>query len=140
LEGCLIRMSAQSTLMTQPLDLSLAELVVNEQLEEKQEISIQAIKDLVGKYFRVSLEEMTSRSRKRVHLLPRNLSIFLSRKYTGHTFETIGRAFNRDTTSVIYAVSTVEKDLKKNPEISKQVHFLSAQIERIQSGPSFTTH
>ena len=140
LEGCLIRMSAQATLMNQRLDLSLAELVVQEQLEEKQEISIQAIKDLVGKYFRVSLEEMTSRSRKRVHLLPRNLSIFLIRKYTDHTLETIGKAFNRDTTSVIYAVSTVEKDLKKNPEISKQVHFLSSQIEGIQNGPAPTTH
>jgi chromosomal replication initiator protein len=140
LEGCLIRMSAQATLMNQPLDLSLAEWVVQEQLEEKQEVSIQAIKDLVGKYFRVSLEEMTSRSRKRVHLLPRNLSIFLSRKYTGHTFETIGKAFNRDTTSVIYAVNTVEKNLKKNPEISRQVHFLSSQIEGIQNGPAPTTH
>ncbi len=139
LEGCLIRMSAQATLMNQRLDLSLAELVVKEQLEDKQEISIQAIKDLVGKYFRVSLEEMTSRSRKRVHLLPRNLSIFLTRKYTDHTLETIGQAFNRDTTSVIYAVSTVEKDLKKNPEISKQVHFLSSQIEGIQNGSAPTT-
>jgi chromosomal replication initiator protein len=140
LEGCLIRMSAQATLMNQRLDLSLAEWVVQEQLEEKQEVSIQAIKDLVGKYFRVSLEEMTSPSRKRVHLLPRNLSIFLSKKYTGHTLETIGRAFNRDMTSVIYAVNTVEKNIKKNPEISKQVHFLSSQIEGIQNSPAPTTH
>lgn len=140
LEGCLIRMSAQATLMNQRPDLSLAELVVKEQLEEKQEVSIQAIKNLVGKYFRVSLDEMTSRSRKRIHLLPRNLSIFLSRKYTDHTLETIGKAFNRDTTSVIYAVSTVEKGLKENPEISKQVHFLSSQIEGIQNAPTPTTH
>jgi chromosomal replication initiator protein len=133
-------MSAQATLMNQNLDLSLAELVVQEQIQEKQEVSIQAIKNLVGKYFRVSLEEMTSRSRKRVHLLPRNLSIFLSRKYTGHTLETIGQAFNRDTTSVIYAVNTVEKGLKKNPEISKQVYFLSSQIEGIQNGSTPTTH
>lgn len=140
LEGCLIQISAQATLMNQAMDLTLAELVVQEQIQEKQEVSIQAIKDLVGKYFRVSVEEMTSRSRKRVHLLPRNLSILLSKKYTGQTLETIGKAFNRDLTSVIYAVNATEKALKKNPEISKQVHFLSAQIERIQSGPSFSTH
>ncbi|MEW6188118.1 MAG: chromosomal replication initiator protein DnaA [Thermodesulfobacteriota bacterium] len=141
LEGCLIRMSAQSTLLKQKMDLDLAEMVVREQLEEKQEISIQAIKDLVGKYFRVSLEEMTSRSRKRVHLLPRNLSIFLSRKYTDQTLEVIGQAFNRDITSVIHAVNTVEKGLKKNPEISKQVSFLSSQIEGIQNGsPPPTCH
>lgn len=140
LEGCLIRMSAQATLMNQVPDLSLAESVVREQLLEKQEISIQAIKDVVGKYFRVSLEEMTSRSRKKVHLLPRNLSIFLSKKYTNQTLETIGHAFNRDSTSVIYAVNTVEKGLNKNPEMSKQVRFLSSQIEGIQNGSTPTTH
>jgi chromosomal replication initiator protein len=140
LESCLIRMSAQSTLLNQEMDLGLAEMVVREQLQEKQEVSIQAIKDLVGKYFRVSLEEMTSRSRKRVHLLPRNLSIFLSRKFTDQTLEAIGKAFNRDTTSVIHAVNAVEKGLKRNPEISKQVSFLSSQIEGIQNGSPKPTH
>jgi chromosomal replication initiator protein len=140
LEGCLVRMSAQSTLLNQEMDLNLAERVVRELLEEKKEITIQAIKDLVGKYFRVSLEEMTSRSRKRVHLLPRNLSIFLSRKFTSQTLEAIGQAFNRDTTSVIHAVNTVEKGLKKNTEILKQVSFLSSQIEGIQNGTPPPTH
>ena len=140
LEGCLIHMSAQGTLLNQMPDLALAESVVRELFSEKQEISIQTIKDVVGKYFRVSQEEMISRSRKRVHLLPRNLSIFLSKKYTHQTLETIGKAFNRDSTSVIYAVNAVEKDLKKNPGMGKQLQFLSAQIEGIQNGPSPTTH
>jgi len=140
LEGCLIRLSAQATLLNQVMDLALAEWVVKEQIQEKQEISIETIKDLVGKFFRISVQEMTSPSRKRVHLLPRNLSIFLSKKYSGQTLETIGKAFNRDLTSVIYAVNSLEKLLKKNPDVSKQVNFLSAQLERIQSGPSPTTH
>lgn len=140
LEGCLIRMTAQSTLLNQSLDLTLAEMVVGEQVKEKQDVSIQAIKDLVGKYFRVSLEEMTSRSRKRIHLLPRNLSIFLSKKYSGQTLETIGKAFNRDLSSVFYAVNAIEKGLKKNPDISKQVQFLSAQVERIQNGYCSSPH
>jgi chromosomal replication initiator protein len=140
LEGCLIRMSAQATLLNQVMDLALAECVVQEHITAKQEISIPAIKYLVAKYFRVSVEEMTSPSRKRVYLLPRNLSIFLSKKYTGQNFESIGKAFNRDVTSVGYAVNSLEKVLKKNPEVSKQVEFLSSQIERIQSGSHPATH
>ena len=135
LEGCLIRMSAQSTLLEQPLDLPLAEAVVREQIQERSEVSIQAIKELVGKYFQILPEEMTSKSRKRIVLYPRNLSIYLSRKFTSQTLETIARAFNRDSTSVIHAVNTVEKNLKKNAELSKQVHFLSSQLEDFQKKP-----
>jgi chromosomal replication initiator protein len=140
LEGCLIRMSALATLLNQVLDLTLAERVVKEQIQDQQEISIQGIKDLVGKYFRITVEEMTSPSRKRIYLIPRNLSIFLSKKFTGQTLEIIGKAFNRDVTSVIYAVNSLEKVMKKNPDVLKQVQFLSDQIERIQNGPSTSTH
>jgi chromosomal replication initiator protein len=140
LESCLIRMSAQASLLNQPLDLSLAKSVVEEQIQEKQEISIKAIKDLVGGYFKVSSEEMDSRSRKRLFLHPRNVSIFLSKKYTNQNLETIGKAFNRDSTSVIYAVNSLEKNLKKNPEVSKQVDFLSSQIEGMQIKPPSRIH
>lgn len=139
LEGCLIRMSAQATLLQQKMDRQLAEMVVREQLEEQREVTIQSIKALVGKYFRVTEEEMISRSRKRVHLWPRNLSIFLSRKYSGQTLESIGKAFKRDRTSVIHAINTVEKCLTKNEEISKQVTFLSSQIERMRNGAAPAT-
>jgi len=140
LEGCLIRIAAQASLLNQTIDLSMAKSVVEEQIQEKQEISIRAIKDLVGGYFKVSSEEMESRSRKRLFLHPRNVSIYLSKKYTNQNLETIGKAFNRDSASVIYAVNSVEKNLKKYPEVSKQVHFLSAQIEGMQINTSSRIH
>ncbi len=140
LEGCLIRISAQASLLNRTMDLSLAKSVVEEQIQEKKEISIRAIKDLVGGYFKVSSEEMESRSRKRLFLHPRNVSIYLSKKYTRQNLEAIGQAFNRDSSSVIYAVNSVEKNLKKNPEVSKQVHFLAAQIEGMQLNTTSRVH
>jgi chromosomal replication initiator protein len=140
LEGCLIRISAQASLLNQTLDLSLAKSVVEDQIQEKREISIRAIKDLVAGYFKVSSEEMESRSRKRLFLHPRNVSIYLSKKYTNQNLETIGKAFNRDSASVIYAVNSVEKNLKKNPEVSRQVHFLEVQIEGMQLNTTSRVH
>jgi chromosomal replication initiator protein len=69
-------------------------------------------------------------------LYPRNLSIYLCRKFTSQTLEAIARAFNRDSTSVIHAVNTVEKNLNKNGELSKQVRFFSSQLEDFQKKPS----
>jgi chromosomal replication initiator protein len=136
LEGCLIRLSAQASLLNKNLDLSLARTVVYEQIPEKREITIGAIKDLVGGYFKVSPEEMVSRSRKKLFLQPRYISIYLIRKFTRQNLTTIGQAFNRDAASVIYAVNSMEKNLKKNPEISKQVQFLSDQLEGMKGSPS----
>lgn len=140
LEGCLIRLSAQAALLNKNLDLSLARAVVNEQIPDKKEITIGVIKDLVGSYFKVSPEEMVSRSRKKLFLQPRYISIYLSKKYTKQNLTSIGQAFNRDAASVIYAVNSMEKNLKKNPEVSKQVQFLSDQIEGMQGSSSPGVH
>jgi chromosomal replication initiator protein len=140
LEGCLIRMLAQAPLLRQEMDLSLAKAVVDEQLPEKKEITIGLIKELVGSYFKVSLEEMASRSRKKLFLHPRYISIYLSKKYTKQNLAAIGQAFNRDEASVIYAVNSMEKNLKKNSEVTKQVQFLSDQLEGMQGNTSPRIH
>jgi chromosomal replication initiator protein len=140
LEGCLLRMSAQASLLEQKMDLSLAKAVVDEQIPEKKEITIGIIKELVGSYFKVSPEEMASRSRKKLYLHPRYISIYLSKKYTKQNLAAIGQAFNRDEASVIYAVNSMEKNLKKNPEVTKQVQFLANQLEGMQGHPSSGIH
>jgi chromosomal replication initiator protein len=140
LEGCLVRMFAQASLMNQKMDLSLARAVVDEQIPTKKEVTIGTIKELVSSYFKVSPEEMESRSRKKLYLHPRYVSIYLSKKYTRENLAAIGQAFKRDQTSVIYAVNSMEKNLKKNPEVTKQVQFLSDQIEGMLGNTSSQVH
>ena len=140
LEGCLIRMSAQASLMRQKMDLSLARAVVDEQIPQPKEITIGIIKELVSNYFKISPEEMASRSRKKLFLHPRYISIYLSKKFTKQNLTAIGQAFNRDEASIIYAVNSMEKNLKKNPEVTKQVQFLSDQLEGMQGMRSPRLH
>jgi chromosomal replication initiator protein len=140
LEGCLIRMSAQASLLNQKMNLSLAKAVVDEQIPEKKEITIGVIKALVSNYFKVSPIEMESRSRRKLYLHPRYISIYLSKKYTKQNLAAIGQAFNRDEASIIYAVNSMEKNLKKNPEVTKQVQFLSDQLEGMQGNTASRIH
>jgi chromosomal replication initiator protein len=128
MESCLTGMKAQALLLNRAVDLNLAEAVVQRYLLTQQEITIQDIKLLVGKYFKVTPEEIVSKSRKRTHLYPRNLCIYLSKQFTNQTLEAIGRAFQRDYSSIIHAVHTVEKNLKKDARVSRQIHFFSEQL------------
>jgi chromosomal replication initiator protein len=134
LESCLTSMKAQTMLLNQPVDLQLAEALVQQQVRTQREITIQDIKLLVGRYFKISTEEIVSKSRRRTHLYPRNLSIYLSKRFTNQTCETIGRAFNRDYSSIIHAVNAVEKSLKKNPEVSRQLNYLTEELEAWRRG------
>jgi chromosomal replication initiator protein len=134
LESCLTSLKAQTLLLNQPVDLQLAEALVQQQVRTQREISIQDIQILVGRYFKLTPEEIVSRSRKRTFLYPRNLSIYLSKKFTNQTCESIGRAFNRDYSSIIHAVSAVEKSLKRNQEVSRQLNYLSAELESWRRG------
>ena len=134
LENCLTSMKAQVMLLNQPLDLELAESIVQQHLPAHREITIPDIKNLVGRYFKITPEEMISKSRRRTHLYPRNLSIYLSKKFTNQTCEAIGQAFNRDYSSIIHAVNAVEKGLKKNNEVSRQVNYLTAKLEEFSQG------
>ena len=128
MESCLTGIKAQSLFLNQTLDLELAEAVIQKYLFTPQEVTIQDIKNLVGKYFKVTPEEMISKSRKRNHLYPRNLAIYLSKQFTNQTLAAIGRAFNRDYSSILHAVNTVEKSLKKDAQLSRQIHFFSDQL------------
>jgi chromosomal replication initiator protein len=136
LESCLSGIKAQVMLLNQTPDLALAETVVKKYLFTQQEISIQDIKNLVGRHFKITPEEMVSKSRKRNHLYPRNLSIYLSKQFTNQTLEAIGRAFHRDYSSIIHAVNAVEKSLKKDAQVYRQIQFFSEQLAGSRRPPA----
>jgi chromosomal replication initiator protein len=81
-------------------------------------------------YFKVSLEALQSNSRKKSVVHPRNLSMFLCRKHTNETLETIGRAFNRSHATVIYAVEAITREMERKGALHKQVEFLSQQLAK----------
>jgi chromosomal replication initiator protein len=54
--------------------------------------------------------------------------MFLCRKYTHETLETIGRAFNRSHATVIYAVEAITREMERKGTLHNHVEFLSQQL------------
>ncbi|NVM22677.1 MAG: chromosomal replication initiator protein DnaA [Desulfobacterales bacterium] len=129
LESGLIGIVAKASLLDLPVDAKLAESVVKNIVQRFRQITIESIQKLVCKYFKLTSEDILSRSRKRAIAQPRQIAMYLARRYTGESLQTIGRSFNRYHATTLHAVGVVERLIRENGPAQKQVEFLSRRLE-----------
>ncbi len=129
LESGLNGVVAKSSLLGAPIDLSLAASVVKNMVRQRAKITIDVIKKLVCKYYNCSPKEIVSRSRKQSHVRPRQIAIYLSRRYTDAPLQSIGKAFNRYHATALHSINSIERGLKQNGSIQKQVEFFHQKLE-----------
>jgi chromosomal replication initiator protein len=84
---------------------------------------------LICKHYRISLKEIVSSSRKQSIVRPRQIAIYLSRRYTDAPLQAIGKSFNRYHATALYSISAVERDIKENGAMKKQVEFFCQKLE-----------
>lgn len=129
LESGLIGVIAKSSLLGLPIDLSLATSVVNNIVRTRRKITIESIKALVGREYRVSLKDMESKSRRQCHVRPRQVAIYLSRRYTDAPLQTIGKSFNRYHATALHSINAIERALQQNVALQRQVDVLCQKLE-----------
>ena len=114
LESGLNGVAAKSSLMGIPVDVQLAESVVKNIVRQRKRITIEVIKKLVCKYYNVSLEDIISKSRKQNFVRPRQMAIYLSRRFTDAPLQTIGKSFNRYHATALHSINCIERGLKQD--------------------------
>ena len=129
LESGLIGVVAQSSLLGMDIDLNLAESVVSNIVQQRKTITIDVIKKLVCQQYKLSLKELVSRSRKQRIVKPRQVAIFLARRYTDQPLQAIGKSFNRYHATALHAIGCVEKELKHDAPLKRHVKYLSEKLE-----------
>ncbi len=129
LESGLSGVAAKGSLMGYDIDIALAKSVLANITKAKKRISIDSICDLVCKEFSISKKEILSTSRKKRIVKPRQVGMFLSRKYTDQPIKRIGKTYNKYHATAIYAINTIERELKLKGALFEQVNYLSKKIE-----------
>ena len=95
----------------------------------ENKVTVDLIQSLVCKFFKISKNEMLSSRRSRYLVRPRQTAIYLTKLLTSKSLPEIGREFsNRDHTTVIHSVKTIEKLKSDNNEISNGISYLKNQI------------
>ena len=130
LESGLIGVAAKGQLMGYNIDIELAKSVLANISKAKKRTTIETIKKLVCREFSISEIDIVSPSRKKRIVKPRQMAIFLSKKYTDQPIKKIGSSFNRYHATAIYAINAIEKELKNKSVIFEQIQYLSKKIEK----------
>lgn len=129
LESGLNGVVARSRLLGETIDLNLAGSVVSTIARNKKRITIDFIKSLVCSEYRVTEQDLVSPSRKKSIVRPRQIAIFLAKKYTDQPLKKIGRSFNRYHATAIYSINAVEKEMKRRGDMFEQINYLYKKLE-----------
>jgi len=129
LESGLIGVTAKSSLLGAPIDLNLAESVVKNIVRHRKNITIDTIKKMVCKNYRISVKEIVSSSRKQSVVRPRQIAMYLSRRYTDSPLQVIGKSYNKYHATVLHSIGIIERELKGKGTVQEQVKFLCRKLE-----------
>ena len=117
LESVFNTLVAQSTFSHTPVTMEMAEKAINVIIMQKESVlSIEYIQEMVCKYFKISLKELTGPQRSNDIAFPRQIAMYLCRTLTNESYPRIGEAFGKkDHTTVMYGYKKIEEDIKQNP-------------------------
>ena len=130
LVGALNRVASFTRIYSRVPNLNEIKIILKDLLNiNENKITIDNIQTLVCKYFKISKNEMLSSRRSRYLVRPRQVAIYLSKVLTTKSLPEIGREFsNRDHTTVIHSVKTIEKIKIENNEMLNSINYLKNQI------------
>jgi len=130
LVGALNRIISYSRIYNKIPSLSEVRVILKDLLNVSQaKVTIDSIQTIVCKFYKISKNEMLSPRRSRYLVRPRQTAIYLAKMLTSKSLPEIGRAFsNRDHTTVIHSVKTIEKIRKEDNETNTNIDSLKNRI------------
>jgi chromosomal replication initiator protein len=111
LEQCLARTATYASLHTQSIDESLAEMILQQVLAEREQaVTTPRIQQTVAAHFGLKISELRSKRRQRAVAFPRQVAMYLCRELTDASLPEIGRHFGgRDHTTVLHSCTKIAR-------------------------------
>ena len=130
LVGALNRIVSFSRIYNKSPNISETKVILKDLLNlTENKVTIDNIQTIVCKFFKISKSEMLSPRRSRYLVRPRQTAIYLAKILTSKSLPEIGRAFaNRDHTTVIHSVKTIERIRKTDNELNINIDNLKNKV------------
>jgi chromosomal replication initiator protein len=130
LEGVLIRLQAHASLSGAEISLEMAKQELKSAApEEGAHFTIESIQGAVAKHFHLKLGELKAPTRVQNIALPRQIAMYLIRKYTGLGYKEIGRFFGgKDHSTIMHGCRKVEGEMETNALIRDAVEAIQNSL------------
>lgn len=113
IEGAIKKLGARVFLSGEKIDMDLARGCINELLGGAEPISVTVEKIFSSVYqkYGVKKEELVSAKRSKEVAFARHITIYIIREVTEMSLPNIAKIFNRDHTTIINSIETIERKL-----------------------------
>jgi chromosomal replication initiator protein len=130
LEGALNRVVTQSGDGTRPITIENLNVWLADFLRAyDRRVTIEEIKKKVAEHYGLKVADLESPNRSRSIVRPRQIAMYLARLLTPRSYPEIGRRFgNRDHTTVMHAVETIQRLVSIDPAFAEEVEQLRLSI------------
>lgn len=129
LEGVVIQLLAETSIRRRELSLALAqEIVARFKPLRQRAITVENILKAVSNYFKIHIDELTGKSRRKEVAYARHIAVYLARKHTRHALKALGEFFGgRDHSTILHSCQWITENISINQELQRHVQ----DLERI---------
>jgi chromosomal replication initiator protein len=134
LEGALLKLSAFASLTGSEISVELAKSVLKPESQEGSPVfrDPEEIMKLVARQYRLTIGDLKSEKKTRELATPRQLAMFLCRKYTSLSLPDIGTLFGgKNHTTVLHAVRRIGRMQDSDPFLRESLGRIETQIREI---------
>ena len=132
LEGALIRVSAYSSLVDEPINVEMAEIALRDLAPDSadRKITATSIMEVTADFFDIDVETLRGAGKKRAVAHARQLAMYLCRELTELSLPKIGEQFGgKDHTTVIYADRKIRKEMTEKRNTYDEIQALTQRIK-----------
>lgn len=131
LEGNIRKIKMYSELQGISVNLELARKLLSNH-ESSTAITGEEIMRIVAEYYKIKISDLKSSSRTKPIVIPRQIAMFLIKKFLDKSLVDIGKFFgDRDHTTVINSLNKVSSLQAKDLQIKSEIDDLETQINNI---------
>ena len=133
LEGIITSLVAHALVYNREVDMELAKRIVAKTINiRKKQITLEKVQNVVSSFFKIDIDQIHSKSRKREIVQARQVTMFLSKKYTTHSYSYIGKMVGkRDHATVLHACKTIQDSLDIDKSFRLTMKDLETQLTEV---------
>jgi chromosomal replication initiator protein len=132
LEGIIIRLLAFTSITKQNISIDLVKNIISEKnINKIKKASIEDIITIVTDYYKVPINNIREKNRRKEVAFCRQLAMYMVKNYTNYSLKSIGLHFGgRDHSTVIHAIHNIEKLKEQDSSVFSDIEIISSQISK----------